>query len=118
MTTIALRVIKDQTDYDAVVTRINQLFNASPGTTESYELELLLLMVDNYQRKTLWLPDVEPVEVLKFVMAQRGLALQDIAIYLGGEDIAHQILSGKKSLTPQMIKALSTHLHIPVEALL
>ncbi|MDO1449317.1 hypothetical protein Q0590_23785 [Rhodocytophaga aerolata] len=118
MTTIALRVIKNKTDYDAVVTRINQLFNASPGTTEGYELELLLLLVDNYQRKNLWLPDVEPVEVIKFVMTQRGLTLQDIANYLGGEDIAHQIMSGKKTLTPQMIKALSTYLHIPVEALL
>ena len=120
MTTITftLRVIEDQMDYDAVVERISQIFDASPATPEGYELELLLIQVDNYQRKISLLPEVEPVEVIKFIMKQRGFTLQDIAPYLGGKEMATQILSSKAELTPHMIRSLSANLYIPVSALI
>lgn len=118
MTPIALRVIKDETEYDAVVDRIDQIFDAKPGTPEHKEVEVLLAMVDSYHTRNSLLVEVEPLEVLKFVMQQQGWVLEDITPYVGGEGMAAQIMSGKKSLTPQMIQALSTHLHIPITALM
>jgi HTH-type transcriptional regulator / antitoxin HigA len=117
MTTLTLRLIKDETDYDAVLERIDQIFDASLGTPEGDELKVLLRMVDTYQTRNSLLPAGDPVEVIKFVMKQQGLTLHDIAHFLDGEEMACQIMMGKKSLTPQMIQALSTNLHIPTGAL-
>ncbi|HYH15731.1 MAG TPA: hypothetical protein VD794_10950 [Flavisolibacter sp.] len=118
MTTITVRVIKTQTDYEAVLKRIDEIFDARPGTTQGYELEILLLMVDHYQKKTNPLPKVSPVEVLRFIMEQRGLKQIDIASYMGGKNRISEVMLGKRGLTTRMIKNLSAGLHIPVEALI
>lgn len=43
--------IKTETDYDSALTRINELMDADPGTTESDELELLVTLVELYEEK-------------------------------------------------------------------
>lgn len=118
MTSVTIPLIKDEAGYDAVVERITQLFDASPGTSEGNELEILLHMVDTYQKRNGLLPEGDPVEVIKFILKQQGLTIQDIAHILGGEQMAAQIMNGKKVLDPQMIQALSTNLHIPIGALI
>ncbi len=117
MSTFAIQVIKDHIDYEAAVERIGELFDASPGTVGGDELQSLLHMVDTYQKEKALLLAVGPEEVIRFMMQQRGLEFEDIAHCVGGQDIAGQILSSKISLTPQMLSALSTLLHIPIAAL-
>ena len=117
MAVISFHIIKDDIDYEAVLERIDQIFNACRGTFEGEELERLLVMVDAYQKRNSLVAEVEVVKVIKFVIHQQGLTLNDIASHLGGEEMASQIMSGKKPLTPKMIQALSTHLHIPIAAL-
>ncbi len=118
MQTLTVRVVKTEADYKALLERIDEIFEAHPGTDEAYELEVLLLIADNYQKKNNPLPKVEPVEVIKFIMNQRGLMQKDIAPYLGGKNRASEIMRGKRELTTQMIRKLSASLQIPVEALI
>ena len=114
MPTFTLQLIKDQADYEAVLERISLLFDASPQSREGEELKTLLLGVDSYQQREHLLPEAEPMEVLKFMMQQRALSLQDIAPYVEGEQIANQILSGQRELTPQISKGiLSICIYLP-----
>ena len=118
MLTVTIRVVQNEADYKALLERIDQLFDASPDTIEAYELEILLLIADNYQKKSHPLPKVPPVEVIKFVMQQSGLKQKDIALYLGGKNRTSEVMRGQRELTTQMIRKLSASLHIPVEALI
>lgn len=118
MTTITVRLIQNKADYDALLQRIDEIFDAHPQTIEHQELEILLLLADHYQRKNNPLPKVEPVEVIKFIMEQRGLMQKDIAPYLGGKNRTSEVMRGQRGLTTQMIKKLSAGLHIPVAALI
>ena len=43
------RLIKNQKDYDTALSRIEQLMDAKPGTTEMDELELLTALVEMYE---------------------------------------------------------------------
>ena len=118
MTTITVRVIKEDADYEALLQRIDEIFDAKPGTEEGYELEVLLLLTESYQKKTHPLPNVPPIEVIKFVMHQKGLMQKDIAHYMGGKNRTSEVMRGQRELTAQMIRKLSKGLNIPAAALL
>ncbi len=118
MLEVTVRVIENEEDYQAVLDRIDELFDAPKGSPEAHELGVLLLLADNYQKKTKVFPKVEPVEVIKFMMEQQGLKQVDLAPYMGGRNRVSEVLSGKRQLTLDMIRNLSAGLHIPLEALI
>ena len=45
------KVIKNETDYEADLARIDELMNADPGTPEGDELELLVTLVELYEKQ-------------------------------------------------------------------
>jgi HTH-type transcriptional regulator/antitoxin HigA len=51
-------------------------------------------------------------------MEQQGLRQKDIAPLLGGKNRASEILSGKRSLTVQMIRSLNEAFEIPLGLLI
>jgi len=44
-------VIRDEAYYNKVIKRIQEIFHAEPGTHEFDELELLSILVDEYENK-------------------------------------------------------------------
>lgn len=46
-----LKPIKTEADYRAALKRLEEIFDANPGTPESDELDILALMVDDYENK-------------------------------------------------------------------
>ncbi len=60
----------------------------------------------------------DPVEAIKFYMAERGLQQRDLIPMIGSRSKVSEVLSGTRSLTMPMARALYRHLGIPAEALL
>ena len=56
------RVIKTTTDHERALARVEELFTAKPGTTEGDELELLLLLVETYEKKEILIREETWVE--------------------------------------------------------
>jgi len=77
------KVIKNETDYEAALARINELMDADLGTREGDELELLVSLVEWYEKKAhpIGLPD--PVEAIRFRMEQLGLKQKDLIPFIG-----------------------------------
>jgi len=67
------KIIKTEKDYERALARINDLVDADPDTPEGDELELLVTLVELYERgkHPIDLPD--PVEAIRFRMEQLGL---------------------------------------------
>src|SRR5207244_97684 len=62
------------------------------------------------------LPD--PLEAIRFRMEQQRLTQRDLVPYLGSRSRVSEVLSGKRSLTLPMIRALHSGLGIPASVLL
>ena len=60
----------------------------------------------------------DPVDAIKFYMAQNGLNHRDLVPMIGSRSKVSEILSGTRPLTMPMARALHRHLGIPAEDLL
>jgi len=112
------KLIKTEADYDEALARIEEIFDAKPGTSEGDELELLVTLVEMYEEEAFPIDLPDPVEAIKFRMEQTGLKAKDLVPYLGSASKVSEVLSGKRSLSLTMIRNLVNGLDIPAEVLL
>jgi HTH-type transcriptional regulator/antitoxin HigA len=112
------KLIKNQKDHLAALARIEELFDAPPNTPETDELELLAMLVDQYEDEAFPMDLPDPIAAIRFRMEQQGLKPKDLAPYMGGASKVSEVLSGKRSLSLTMIRNLMEGLDIPAEALL
>jgi HTH-type transcriptional regulator/antitoxin HigA len=92
--------------------------DATLGTPEGDELELLVTLVELYEAEAypIGLPD--PVEAIKFRMEQQGLIQRDLVPFFGSRGKVSEVLSGHRPLSLAMIRKLHSGLGIPAEVLL
>ena len=112
-----IRPIHTDEDYKKALSRIEVLFDARPGSPEADELEILGILVDEYERKHFPIDAPDPIEAITFRMEQLGLTQNDLANILGSRSRASEILSGKRSLSLNQIRLINKKLGIPVEVL-
>ena len=60
----------------------------------------------------------DPVEAIRFYMAEHGLKQRDLVPMIGSRSKVSEVLSGARSLTMPIARALHQHLGIPAEVLL
>ena len=48
-----LKPIRTEEDYDIALKRLEKIFDAKPGTNKGDELEVLALLIEDYEDKTL-----------------------------------------------------------------
>ena len=113
-----IKPIKDESDYDAALERIDQLMDASKNTPEGDELEVLALLVEQYETSHYPIDLPDPIEAIRFRMEQFGLQDKDLVKYIGRSGRVSEILNYKRKLTLPMIRKLHTGLKIPTESLI
>ncbi len=112
------KVLKTEEEYRIALNRTIQIFHADSGTSEFEELELLLLLVKDYEDKHIIIPELDPIEVIKLKMEERGLKAKDLEPIIGSKGHVSLILSGKREVTLKMARALRVFLGIPPEVFL
>jgi HTH-type transcriptional regulator/antitoxin HigA len=68
-----IRPIHSTDDYDAALARVDELWEAAPGTPESEELEVLAVLIGNYEEDQPPMPGFDPIRAITNFMEQRGL---------------------------------------------
>lgn len=109
------KILKSEADYQKAVDRTIEIFDAEPGTSDFDELEVLLLLVKDYEDKHYPIPMPDPIEAIKIKMEQDGLKNKDLMPYIGSEGHVSAVLSRKKNLTLEMARSLNAKLGIPPE---
>ncbi len=112
------KVIKTEEEYEATLERIEALMDATPGTPEGDELELLVTLVELYEENVYPIALPSPLTAIKFRMEQQGLKQKDLIPFLGSRSKVSEVLAGKRPLSLAMIRQLHTGLGIPAEVLL
>lgn len=113
-----LKPIKTEEDYSLALERLEQIFDSEPDTKEGDELEVLGILIQNYENEffPIGLPD--PIEAIKFRMEQLNYSQKDLAEIIGLKSRASEILNRKRKLSLEMIRKLNEKLHIPSEVLI
>src|SRR5210317_258926 len=107
-----LKPIKTEADYRAALKRLEEIFDAKIGTPESDELEILGLMVDNYENKHYPIEAPDPIEAIKIRMEEMHLKQIDLINEIGGKSRVSEILNRKRKLTVDMIRNLTKKLNL------
>ena len=115
-----MKVIKTETDYDAAINEIDALLarDPEPGSEEGEKLEILSVLVEDYEKRTVDLGLPDPIEAIRFRMDQQELRQRDLIPYIGSRSKVSEVLAGKRPLTLSMIRALHSGLGIPANVLL
>lgn len=113
-----IKPIKTDADYRAALKEIETLMIAEPDTPEGEKLDLLVTLVEAYERKHYPLDFPDPVEAIKFEMEQKGLTAKDLEPMIGKLNRVYEVLNRKRSLTLTMIWRLHRELGIPAESLI
>jgi len=113
-----IKPIKTEQDYNLALERLEIIFDAKLGSTEGDELEILGILIDQYENEhfPIGLPD--PIEAIKFRMEQMNYSQKDLATIVGLKSRASEILSKKRKLTLEMIRQLHDRLNIPTDVLI
>lgn len=110
--------IRTEVEYREAIHRIQQIFQSKRGTKEGDELELLSILVENYEKEKYPIGNPDPIEAIKFYMEQRGYTTHDLEKVIGYKSRISELFHGKRNLTLDMIKNLHSKWNIPFESLI
>ncbi len=115
-----LKPIKTEKEYNDALARVYDLMQigVAEGSADSDELEVLSILVKEYEliHYPVGLPN--PLEAIKFRMEQMNLSENELSNILGNRSRKSEILSGKRKLSLSMIRKLTEILNIPAEILI
>lgn len=113
-----IKPIKTKKDYKQALERLEIIFDAKKGTIEGDELEVLGILIDNYEIQNFPIDFPDPIEAIKFRMDQLGYTQNDLARVVGLKSRASEILNRKRKLSLEMIRQLHDSLNIPTDVLI
>lgn len=107
-----IKPIKSEKDYMKALKRLEEIFDAKLNTPEGDELEILGLLVDDYENKHYPIEAPDPIDAIKIRMEEMNLKQVDLIPEIGGKSRVSEILNRKRKLTVDMIRKLTTRLNL------
>ena len=112
-----IRPIKTEADYEHALKRLDQVFDAAPGTKAGDEAEILSLLIENYENQYYPIEAPDPIEAIKIRMEEMDLKQKDLVKVIGGKSSVSEVLNKKKKLNVEMIRNLEKFLNLPASVL-
>jgi len=115
-----VKIIKSAKDYEANMARLSELMSLDPkpNSKEENELELLALVIQDFERQTVPHVKADPIESILFRMDQMQLTRKELIPYIGSISKVSEVLSRKRPLSLPMIRRLNQGLGIPADILI
>ena len=112
-----LKPIKSKRDYEAALALAGRLWDSETGSRNADRLEVLTLLIHDYETKHYPIPDPDPIDFLRYAVEQRGLTRRDLERYIGSRARVAEVLNRVRPLTLEMIRRLAEGLGLPAEVL-
>ena len=113
-----IQPIKNERDYDQALAEIERLWGVEEGTAAGDKLDILLILVEDYEDKHHRIAPPDPVDAIKFRMEQMNLTRKDLEPCIGNRGRVSDILNRRRELSLTMIRNLHSRLSIPLESLM
>lgn len=114
---ITIAPIRTQQDYKKALKQLDNVFHAKQWTLECDLLEVLSVLIENYEAKHFPMDEPDPIEAIKFRMEQEGMSQKQLASVIWYDSRVSEILNRKRKLTLAMIRKISKSLGIPLAIL-
>ena len=98
--------------------RLAILFEADPDSAEGMEAELLVTLIEKYEKEHYPISLPDPIDAIRELMEMKGLKDKDLIPAIGSKTTVSLVLNRKRALTIDMIRKLSERLGLPVEVLI
>lgn len=79
---------------------------------EAKLIELLTVLVENYESQEYPVPEAGPLDVIRHLMEVHRLRQKDLIDVFGTESVVSEVLNGKRGLTREHIERLSARFHV------
>ena len=113
-----IKPVKSKKDYDEAMLEIESLWGSKPDTPRGDKLDVLITLVDAYERQNYPINPPDPIEAIKFRMEQSGLKRKDLEPFIGSRGRVSEVLNRKRDLSIAMIRKLHANFQIPLESLI
>ncbi|OJX08771.1 MAG: transcriptional regulator [Burkholderiales bacterium 70-64] len=113
-----IKPIKTDADYRDTLAEIETLMGAGAGTSEGDRLDVLVTLVEAWERRHFPMDLPDPIETIRLRMEQRGLTPTDLEPMIGRLNRVYEVLNRKRPLTLRMIRRLHADLDIPADGLI
>ena len=115
-----IKPVKTKKDYEIALQRCYELMqrNIRANSVDADELEILSILIENYEKKHFPVPHPNPLDAIKYRLRETGMDENELTKILGGRSRKSEILSGKRKLSLNMIRKLHDKLNIPAETLI
>ena len=112
------KTITTEKEYEESLARLSKIFEADPDSAEGMEAELLVTLIEKYEKEHYPIALPDPIEAIKETMDRKDLKDKDLIPAIGSKTTVSLVLNRKRALTIEMIRNLSALLKLPVEALI
>jgi HTH-type transcriptional regulator/antitoxin HigA len=113
-----INMIKTEKDYERALEKIDILLNADETSENTEQLEILSILVEDYENKNYKIKAPDPIAAIKFRMEQLGLSRKDLEESIGSRGRVAEVFNRKRNLTLPMIRKLHKNLGIPTDILI
>lgn len=114
---LPLRPIRNEEEHETALAEIYSLWNVESGTPEADRLDVLVLLVEDFEKQHYPIDPPDPIDMILFVMDANGLKQKDMLPYFGTRARASEILNRRRPLTLEMIRKLADGLKLPADLL-
>jgi HTH-type transcriptional regulator/antitoxin HigA len=113
-----IKPIRTKAAYRKALKTIESMMTAKANSPQGDRLDVLVTLVEAYERTHFPMDLPDAVEAIKFRMEQSGLTVKDLESVIGRPNRVYEILSRRRPLTLRMIEGLHHKFGIPAESLL
>ena len=113
-------VISSEKELERLTEEVNRLMTkgikqGDLSPEEERLLELLAVLIETYEDEHYPMPELSPIEVLKFLMEEQGLKQSDLLHIFGSSGITSEVVNGKRSISKEQAKKLAKFFKVSVE---
>lgn len=113
---LPIRIVTEE-ENDRMLLEVRKLIEKGARRTpeEDTLLDLLAHLVQQFERDFYHLGGAAPHEILKELMAARGLKQSDLLHIFKSKGIASEVINGKRGISKAQAKALAEFFHVSAE---
>jgi len=113
-----IRPIRTERDHAAALQRIELLWGSAQGTAAGDELDVLVTLVEAFERENYPIDLPDPIEAIKFRLEQEGKDYKALIGVIGQRTRVYEVMRGARPLSLNMIRNLHRKLEIPATVLI
>ncbi|SRR5216684_2802510 len=113
-----IRPIKNDKDHERTLLRVEQLWGSAPGSPRGDELDVLVTLIEAYEKRTYPIDLPSPIDAIKFRLEQQGKDFSALIGVIGQRTRVYEVMRGDRPLSLNMIRKLHSKLKIPAEVLI